>query len=215
MSFENEIWDSKPAARTALRARRLALPASERATVAHNLAATVLEYLEGTAASTGKVLVAGYLDLPPEPPVMDLLFQLHAAGHPIVVPVCEAERQLTWVDWFPGVPLAKSRFGPLLEPLGPRWPVEALPELRFVLVPALAIDRLGNRIGQGGGYYDRMLAGLRAANPAAELVGVVHDHELLPEGSFPVEPFDVPLPAVFTPSGFTNLRPPEGAAGEV
>lgn len=215
MSFDNENWDSKPAARTALRARRLALPASERGTMARHLAATVLEYLEGTDAAKEKVLVAGYLDLPPEPPVMDLLFQLHAAGHPIVVPVCEAERRLTWVDWFPGVPLAKSRYGPLLEPVGPRRPVEALPELRLVLVPALAIDRRGNRIGQGGGYYDRMLAGLRVANPAAELVGVIHDSELLPEGSFPVEPFDVPLPAVFTPSGFTDLRPPGVPAQKV
>ncbi len=209
-----EKWDSKAAARTALRARRRALSASERGTLARHLAATVLEHLDGTAAS-GKVLVAGYLAIPPEPPVVDLLFLLHAAGHPIVVPVCEAERRLSWVDWSPDAPVEKSRYGPLLEPVGPRRPVDALPDLRLILVPALAIDRCGNRIGQGGGYYDRMLAGLSGSNPRAELAGVVYDHELLPEGAFPVEPFDVPLPAVFTPSRHIDFRRLEGAAREV
>ncbi len=94
-------------------------------------------------------------------------------------------------------------------------------QVRTVLVPALAVDRAGARLGQGGGYYDRMLAELarlvaqdrhrsggvvgpsRGAGP--RLVAVVGDEELLPAGSVPVQRHDQPMTAAITPTRFVLL----------
>ena len=71
----------------------------------------------------------------------------------------------------------------------------------MVLVPALAVDRRGVRLGRGRGFYDRSLA---VAEPAARLIAMVRDEELLDE--LPSEPHDVPMTHVITPSrGFLAL----------
>src|SRR5690606_19913616 len=80
---------------------------------------------------------------------------------------------------------------------------------RVLLVPALAVDRSGNRIGKGGGYYDRLLTALAAHPDTAPLLcAVVHDDELLDaDPGIPVEPFDRPVAAALPPSAFRRLRP--------
>jgi 5-formyltetrahydrofolate cyclo-ligase len=65
-----------------------------------------------------------------------------------------------------------------------------------VLVPALAVDRRGVRLGRGGGFYDRSLSFCR---PGARLVAVVRDSELVDE--LPGEPHDVPMTHALTPGG--------------
>jgi 5-formyltetrahydrofolate cyclo-ligase len=93
----------------------------------------------------------------------------------------------------------------------------------MVLVPALAVDRSGARLGQGGGYYDRMLAELaslaqaarhlgsgtaaRASAEQVRIVAVVHDEELLPAGAVPREGHDQLMMAVLTPTRFVPLDP--------
>jgi 5-formyltetrahydrofolate cyclo-ligase len=69
-----------------------------------------------------------------------------------------------------------------------------------VLVPALAVDRRGRRLGRGGGYYDRTLASL--AGPA---YAVVYDDEVVEE--VPVEPHDVAVAGALTPSGLVVMTP--------
>ena len=76
---------------------------------------------------------------------------------------------------------------------------------RAVLVPALAVDVHGYRLGQGGGFYDRMLAALPAAEAGGPLrIAVVHDDEVLDE--VPREPHDRRMDAVLTPSRYARLR---------
>ena len=65
-----------------------------------------------------------------------------------------------------------------------------------VFVPALAVDRAGTRLGRGAGFYDRTLP---LAGPAARLVAVVRDDELVDE--LPAEPHDVPMTHALTPRG--------------
>ncbi|MCW2544866.1 MAG: 5-formyltetrahydrofolate cyclo-ligase [Frankiales bacterium] len=79
------------------------------------------------------------------------------------------------------------------EPAGPRLGVEAIARCDLVLVPALLVDRQGNRLGRGGGSYDRALA--RATGLT---VALLHDGELVDE--VPHEPHDVPVAAAATPS---------------
>jgi 5-formyltetrahydrofolate cyclo-ligase len=77
------------------------------------------------------------------------------------------------------------------------------PRFDVVLVPALAVDRLGIRLGQGGGFYDRFLA---AVDPRPEVVAVVHDEDLIERVT--TEPHDQPVDAAVTP---TRIWRPGGA----
>lgn len=122
-------------------------------------------------------------------PLMDTL---DAAGHPLALPVVRG----------PGQPLAFRRWRPgdALVPRG-RWaipePAEDAPALRpdVVIVPLLAFDRRGNRLGYGAGHYDSTLAALAADGPVTA-VGVAFAEQ--EADALPVDPWDVPLDAVVT-----------------
>ena len=89
----------------------------------------------------------------------------------------------------------------LREPTGPRLGPAAIGRARLVLVPALAVDRRGVRLGQGAGYYDMSLA---LATPGVPLVVVVNDEELVDE--LPSEPHDRRVSAALLPgAGLTTL----------
>ena len=75
----------------------------------------------------------------------------------------------------------------------------------LLLVPALAVDRSGTRLGQGGGFYDRLLADLGAAPAALRVVAVVHPEEILDVGELPHDGHDVPVPAALTRTGLIAL----------
>lgn len=83
---------------------------------------------------------------------------------------------------------------------GPPLGREAVTACDVVLVPALAVDRAGVRLGRGGGSYDRALARVHGL-----VVALLHDGELLDE-ALPAEPHDVPVHAVALPGGLVRLR---------
>lgn len=88
----------------------------------------------------------------------------------MLLPVCEPDRALSWVFWNPSSEFVRSRYAPIQEPAGERHGLEAIKEVAAMFLPATAVDMNGNRIGQGGGYYDKFLAavdatGLRAPGP--------------------------------------------------
>ena len=149
--------------------------------------------------------VAAYLSAGREPGTAPLLEVLLDLGYDVVVPVCEPDRRLLWSRWTPGTRLVPGLFPSIPEPDGPRVPAADLPELNLILVPALAIDRIGVRMGRGGGYYDRFLAELRASGNQAPAAGIVYDHEFAHAREWTADPFDQPMDAVLTPSGWTGL----------
>jgi 5-formyltetrahydrofolate cyclo-ligase len=86
----------------------------------------------------------------------------------------------------------------MVEPVGARFGVGAIARADVVLVPALAVDRFGMRVGRGGGSYDRALALAPKSTPRWALV---YDGELLPPGLHaPTEPHDIRVHAAVTPS---------------
>ncbi|NJC23074.1 5-formyltetrahydrofolate cyclo-ligase [Arthrobacter pigmenti] len=190
--------------RRALRERRTQVPEEAQRTAAASLSGHVLSWLAATSAGESSGTVAAYLSGPPEPGTGELLPALRKAGYDVVVPVCEPQYQLSWVRWEPGVELAKSPRAPLLEPVGRRFRFTELGTIQLVVVPGLAMDAAGNRLGQGGGYYDRFLAQLHAEHPAAPAIGYLYDEEVLPKGSFGATVLDMPLPGAFTPSGYRS-----------
>lgn len=147
----------------------------------------------------GPVTVAAYLGVGTELSTDVLLSRLAGAGHPILLPVCEPAFQLSWVRWVPGTELVPSTLAPVLEPVGRRETVQIMEDVDVVLLPALAADMAGNRLGQGGGYYDRFLASLSQVRQKPLTAAVVYDHELVSAGTFEYTPLDVPVDGVFTP----------------
>lgn len=113
-------------------------------------------------------------------------------------------RSLLWHCWAPGEPLAKSRYG-TQEPLS-LAPILSPETVDLILVPAVACDRRGYRLGYGAGFYDRLFADPVWAKVLK--VGIVFNFALVPE--LPIDPWDQPLNAVCTEVGLyeTHLTKP-------
>jgi 5-formyltetrahydrofolate cyclo-ligase len=180
------------------------MPATVREAAASGIAIHGLEWVS-RLQSPAPLTLALYLAAGSEPPTLPLITALHGAGNRILLPVCEADRKLSWVYWTPSSELRRSRFGPIQEPVGERHGLEVIGAASGIFVPATAVDRSGNRIGQGGGYYDYLLGQLEAGKRTVPTVAVVYDSEVLPAGSIPSEPFDRPVAAALTPSGLVEL----------
>ena len=160
----------------------------------------------GAAAASGAVVCA-YTSMGNEPQTLELLARLHSGGYSVHVPVCEPGFQLGWVRWFPGVRMVRSRFAPVMEPVGERRPFAQLGPVLAILVPALAVDRSGTRMGQGGGYYDRFLAGIPPAGTAASVpvAAVVNENEVVAAGLLPRDALDIPVGFALTRGGIQAL----------
>ncbi|MBP3042874.1 5-formyltetrahydrofolate cyclo-ligase [Arthrobacter jiangjiafuii] len=190
-------------ARTEFRRLRRLLPGTAAQEAGLALADHALAELPELVPAGGTV--AAYLSAGSEPATASLLEGLVEAGYDVVLPVCEPGRRLSWCHWTPGTALQPGLFPSVPEPVGKRLSLQELPALDLVFLPALAIDSAGVRMGQGGGYYDRFLAELRAAGNNALAVALVYDHEFVPAGSWASDAFDQPVDGVLTPSGWTWL----------
>lgn len=179
----------KQALRRALLAARRALDPAQRAADAAALAGHV------TALGGPGTTVCGYVPVGTEPGSVALLDALAATGARVLLPVAREPGPLSWVAWTGEAGLVAAPMG-LREPAGPVLAPGVLAQADVVLVPALAVDRAGRRLGRGAGFYDRTLG---LAGAATRLVGVVRDAELLDE--VPVEDHDVALGWVLTPGG--------------
>jgi 5-formyltetrahydrofolate cyclo-ligase len=148
-------------------------------------------------ALSGDQTVCAYVPIGSEPGSVEMLDAMVATGATVLLPVARtnssAEPQpLNWAVYTAGG-LVDGAFG-LREPAPPWLPPHAVASAPLILVPALAVDRAGVRLGRGAGFYDRSL---RMADPTAKLVAVVRDDELA--DSLPGEDHDVPMTHALTP----------------
>jgi 5-formyltetrahydrofolate cyclo-ligase len=137
--------------------------------------------------------VCAYWPVDAEPGSRQLLDGLLRRGCRVLLPLVTPHGPLDWADYTGASSLQAGPLG-LREPIGPPLGAAVIATAALVLVPALAVDWHGNRLGRGGGHYDRTLP---LAGPGTPLVAVVRDDELL--ASVPVQPHDVPVTAVLTP----------------
>lgn len=136
-----------------------------------------------------------------EPPVWDIL---RRRPHSILPLLIGAEGLLPSPAW------GASRHGEDLVLPSPAWPAQpaealgetALETAKIILVPALAVDEDGARLGQGGGWYDRALV---HAQEDAPIIAAVFDDEFVAGGMLPLEPHDHLVNGVITPTRFLPL----------
>jgi 5-formyltetrahydrofolate cyclo-ligase len=184
------VAQAKAELRERLLAARRARPPESRAEAGTAIATTLLALPEITVSST----VAGHLSIGTEPPTMHLLEALRSRGVRVVLPVTRDDLDLDWAGYDGPDRLAQAGRG-LREPTGPRLGTAAVTAADAVVVPGLAVDERGIRLGRGGGSYDRALARVPAGRP---VIVLLYDDELLP--AVPAEPHDRAVTIAVTPS---------------
>jgi len=184
------MGEEKREERTRALARRADAHARHGAEGGKGLARHGLDFL----ALTSPTVVSGFSAIRDEIDPALLLARLGGEGHRLALPVMQGRgRPLLFRSWTPGDATATVQWG-IAEPLPGR--PEVYPDI--VLVPLLAFDAQGYRLGYGGGFYDRTLAGLRARKPVVA-VGIGYDE--LKIDAVPHLDYDQRLDWVLTPSG--------------
>jgi 5-formyltetrahydrofolate cyclo-ligase len=171
------------------------MPDAERAAAGRLVRDHVLELPEVSAAG----IIAAYYSVGTEPDTHGLIFALWKRGSYVVLPVLLPDGDLDWASYEGPDSLAPGPMG-LLQPVEPARGPGTVARADVVLVPALAVDTSGNRLGRGGGSYDRALARVGGQVPT---IALLYDGELLDR--VPAEPHDRQVRAVVRPSAGLSL----------
>ena len=168
-----ELAAAKAALRRRLLAGRAGLSLPQRAAAARALRDAVLGLPQAQMAGT----VAAYYSLASEPDTHGLIYALWKRGTYVLLPLLRPDADLDWASYEGPDSLRPGPRG-LAEPAEPPRGVDAVARADLVIVPALAVDRSGVRLGRGGGSYDRALARVAASVPT---IALLYDGELLDE----------------------------------
>lgn len=196
--------DAKKALRSRIRSVRRQRSADAREAAAEGFArhSTEVIRLARQVTPAGAVpVVLAYCAADTEPDVSRAMRSLHDAGVRVAVPRSLPEARMSWVRWHPDLEMTTGTVAPVPEPAGgeelelPRHPL-------VVVLPALAVDAAGLRLGQGGGFYDRFVETLPEGSV---LIAAVFEDEVYPTGEVPAEPWDAVADYAWTPQGLRAL----------
>jgi 5-formyltetrahydrofolate cyclo-ligase len=194
---EVELRSRKIALRRRLLTERAQMAEPERYAAGSSLRDAVLSLPEAQMAGT----VAAYISVGTEPETRGLVYALWKRGTYVLLPLLLSDDDLDWASYEGPDSLSAGPRG-LLEPTEPPRGPAAVASADLVIVPALAVDRSGCRLGRGGGSYDRALSRVGAAVPT---VALIYDGELLDE--VPAGHRDQRVRMVARPhEGITRLR---------
>jgi len=208
-SAPHDMPEKKARLRRLVMARRMAASQAYGQDAAHSLAQYGRDLFAGLAPGT----VSAFWPTRGEPDVRPLMHALHESGRTIGLPVMAGpEDPLTFRAWQPGDELVRGPFR-IMEP-APTQPIVAP---TILLVPLVAFDREGYRLGYGGGYYDRTLAKLaaEAGGKAPIAYGVAYRAQEVVH--VPSEAHDIPLHGYLTPEGVRTSHgdvAPDGGPGD-
>jgi len=200
-SLLSSAMPSRQQLRTEIRRRRMALTVSDQLQAATALVQQVLQQ----PVLMAKQHFALYLSNDGEINTAPLIAALRAAGKTLYLPVLHpfAAGYLLFQQYQPATPLHANRFG-IAEPELNCADIKPVAELDVIFTPLVAFDSRGQRLGMGGGFYDRTLAQL-AANHNASIIGLAHSCQQVAQ--VPVEPWDQPLHAIITPAHYYRFQP--------
>jgi 5-formyltetrahydrofolate cyclo-ligase len=191
VSETSDILEAKKALRARMKAWRAGLSADVRVQAAEAVAEQGLAFLRLRPEGG---IVSGFAPLPDEFCVWPLLRRLHGEGFRLALPAMQGKgKPLAFRAWTPGDAMDSGVWG-IAEPKADKAALE--PDI--LIVPLLAFDRRGWRLGYGGGYYDRTLKELRARK-AIVAVGLAHDEQEV--DAVPHLDYDQRLDWVLRPSG--------------
>lgn len=146
-------------------------------------------------------LITGYKATSGEPDPHDLLLAARDSGATVLLPRVDGT-ELQWVSWTVATLFQPGPFG-LVEPAGDPVDAAMVASTSVMFIPALAVDLTGRRLGQGGGFFDRLLQRIPSTHAGGPLrVAVVFDTELIAE--VPGESHDQRVDAVLTPTRFVH-----------
>jgi len=182
---------AKVALRDQVLTARNRLSLAERAVATQGLSDQVFSTPEIITAAT----VAAYVAVGSEPGTAVTLSNLWHSGIRVILPVLMPDGDLDWARYEEYESLVAAPRG-LLEPVGLRLGVDAIATADLVVVPGLAVSTRGDRLGRGGGSYDRALGRVPVGTPTWVLL---YDGEV--GRDVPVEPHDRRVTAAVTPSG--------------
>ena len=183
MAVPPPLSENKSALRRRLRAARGDFIAARDDAGRAGLEAAITRHLAPLLGQPGPF--AGYVAQGDEPDIQPFLQVAHLAGRGIALPVI-TRTAMTFALWHPGAVLTPGYSGI------PQPDVADMVEPAILLTPLLGFDRAGNRLGQGGGFYDRWFA----AHPAAMRIGIAWSVQEVP--ALVCDPWDVPLHAIVT-----------------
>ncbi|MEZ5853610.1 MAG: 5-formyltetrahydrofolate cyclo-ligase [Hyphomicrobiaceae bacterium] len=190
------IIEAKRLLRAQAKARRAALAGDLRNASAMQIAAIGI----GFAGAKPPARVSAFLPIGEELNPVPLMNALRREGFSLALPVMVGKgKALVFRSWSPGEPLATAIWG-IKEPEASA--PEVLPDI--VLMPLLAFDRQGHRLGYGGGFYDRTLKALRAAQPITTIGLAFAEQEV---DAVPHLDYDERIDWVLTPDGPIHCRP--------
>jgi len=199
VSDVSDVRLRKAELRAQVLARRSALPADLRSAAGTLIRDAVLAEPQVQMAGT----IAAYYSIGAEPGTHGLVFALWKRGSYVLLPVLRPDGDLDWASYEGPDSMVPGPRG-LLEPGEPPRGVDAVARADAVLVPALAVDGDGRRLGRGGGSYDRALA---RVGPLVPLIALLYDDELVEH--VPAEGHDIPVRATARPRAgltFTGAR---------
>jgi 5-formyltetrahydrofolate cyclo-ligase len=168
-----ELRSRKAALRRKIRAGRGRMSDTERSAAGRSIRDALLSLPEAQMAGT----IAAYISVGTEPDTRGLVYALWKRGSYILLPLLLPDDDLDWASYEGPASLAAGPHG-LLEPTERGRGVSAVASADLVIVPALAVDRQGGRLGRGGGSYDRALA---RVGPAVPSLALAYDDELVDE----------------------------------
>lgn len=137
--------------------------------------------------------VAAYLSFGTEPATQHLVEELRSSGVRVLVPVLRSDLDLDWTEYGDKTTNAQNARS-WASPDGPLLGLDAIAAADVVLVPALAVDGRGMRLGRGGGSYDRALTRVPSARP---VLALLYDGEQ--PAVVPAEQHDRPVTGIVTP----------------
>lgn len=140
--------------------------------------------------------IALYLSNPTEPPTHYTIKKLTQKGHTIILPICQKNKTLNWAKYTQKTHFIPSKYTPTLEPQTNQTNQTTLNKAEIILVPALAIDYQGNRLGQGGGFYDKALSQIN--NSEKKIFGIIFNTEYFPQTTLPHDTQDIKVQGIIT-----------------